>query len=329
MSYKEEALDFLGITKWHELGYKGQGIKFISDEQVTEKKHPDVIAPSGYSTKNNHGDDVMNHIKLVAPEGTYISYPFTGTFDGKTYDSKTAEYIKRNKIHIFTTSCTGSYPVGGKQKAIQDCIKAGCIFFGCAGNENNNGIREEIKYEGFYAIGGVMPEYKNNSYDWKEIKKTRSSSVGEELDFVSIAEILGISGTSFCSPIFAGMIGLAQQFFIEKAERQLTREEMELFIKDNLIDVEAEGFDKRTGYGLFVLPEPNTIDIKKYVSEYEDVPFVRMQINNNQIEINGKTYKYDFAPFIKNGRTYVPIRFLEDLGYKVSWIEESQEIILD
>lgn len=27
MSYKEEALYFLGITRWNELGYTGKGIK--------------------------------------------------------------------------------------------------------------------------------------------------------------------------------------------------------------------------------------------------------------------------------------------------------------
>ena len=40
------------------------------------------------------------------------------------------------------------------------------------------------------------------------------------------------------------------------------------FIDDNLIDVEAEGFDIRTGHGLFRLPKPETIEIARYVEEY-------------------------------------------------------------
>lgn len=329
MGYKEEALEFLGIKRWHELGYKGKGIKFMSDERVTESKHPDVNAPSGYSDKNSHGNDVMNHIKLVAPEGEFISYPLAGVFTGETYTSKCTDYIIENKVHVFTTSETGSYPNKAKQNAIQDCIKAGCIFFGCAGNEDDDGIRDEIKYEGFYAIGGVKPTYKNNKYAWEDIKKTRTSSYGEELDFVTLAEILGCAGTSFCSPIFAGMVGLAQQFFEEETGRRLTREEMELFIKDNCFDVEQEGFDIRTGYGIFILPEPSTINIKRYVAEYKEIPLAEMQIGNNTIKINGKPHVYDFAPRIIDDRTHVPIRFLEDLGYKITWIEETQEIILD
>lgn len=328
MGYKEEALEFLGITRWHELGYRGQGIKFMSDESVTEKRHPDVVAPNGYATKNSHGDDVMSHIKLVAPEGEFISYPFAGTFSGNTYKSNTAEYIKKNKVHIFTTSCTGSYPNSGKQKAIQDCIKAGCIFFGCAGNEDDNGIREEIKYEGFYAIGGVKPVYENDSYNWNKLKKTSSSSVGPELDFVGIAEIIGPSGTSFVSPIVAGMTGLVQEFFIKNAGRQLTRPEMELFIKDNCLDLGEEGFDKKTGYGLFILPNPDEINIKRYVSEYKETPLAELQINNKTYLINGKAKEYDVAPFIKDNRTFVPVRFLEDIGLSVEWIESEQKVII-
>jgi subtilisin family serine protease len=300
----------------------------MSDERVTEKKHSDVIAPNGYATKNSHGDDVMSHIKLVAPEGEFISYPFAGTFSGDTYKSNAAEYIKGNKIHIFTTSETGSYPSDGKQKAIQDCIEAGCLFFGCAGNENTSGIRAEIKYEGFWAIGGVKPVYENGEYNWSKINKTRTSSVGEELDFVGLAEIIGPSGTSFVSPIVAGMVGLVQQFFIKNAGRRLTKPEMFLFIKDNCLDVEAEGFDIRTGYGLFILPEPSTINIKRYVAEYKEISLAELQINNKIYLINGQPKEYDVAPFIKDNRTYVPVRFLEDIGLHVEWIKEEQKVII-
>ena len=48
MGYKEEALDFLGITQWHNKGYKGKGIKIVSDELVIAKGNEDIIAPKGY-----------------------------------------------------------------------------------------------------------------------------------------------------------------------------------------------------------------------------------------------------------------------------------------
>lgn len=33
MSYKEDALTFLGITRWHELGYTGKGDKDKLEQQ--------------------------------------------------------------------------------------------------------------------------------------------------------------------------------------------------------------------------------------------------------------------------------------------------------
>ena len=82
-----------------------------------------------------------------------------------------------------------------------------------------------------------------------------------------LAEILGVSGTSHCAPVFAGMVGLVQQFFLENAGRVLKPIEMERFVADNLLDVDIEGFDIRTGHGLFRLPKPETIKISDYVTD--------------------------------------------------------------
>ena len=60
---------------------------------------------------------------------------------------------------------------------------------------------------------------------------------------------------------------LVQQFFLEKAGRVLKPIEMNSFITDNLLDVEKEGFDIRTGHGLFRLPKPETIKISDYAKD--------------------------------------------------------------
>lgn len=273
MGYKEEALEFLGITEWHRQGYTGKGMKILSDEKVCEKVHPDVISPAGFKSKRGHGDDVMSHIKLVAPEATFIAYPFTGQF-GDSYKCNCAEYIKNEGVHVFTTSCLGSYPNKGKQKAIQDCVDAGCIFFAAAGNESEKGVLGEARYEGYLAIGGVKPRYKNGTYDWNDLYKVSYSSVGEELDEVTIAEVLGASGTSFCAPLRAAMCADVQQFFLEKAGRVLKPIEMNRLVADNLLDVDIEGFDINTGYGIFRLPNLDNIYIQRYVPEYSKPTYI-------------------------------------------------------
>ena len=45
----EKEFDFLGITRFHELGYKGQGIKVASHEEIIKGVFDDVFVkdPSG------------------------------------------------------------------------------------------------------------------------------------------------------------------------------------------------------------------------------------------------------------------------------------------
>ena len=71
------------------------------------------------------------------------------------------------------------------------------------------------------------------------------------------------------NPQFTGMCGLVQDFFISNTGRALKRDELIKFVDDNLMDLEEEGHDKKTGKGLFILPEPSSIDIGKYVPEYK------------------------------------------------------------
>lgn len=49
--------------------------------------------------------------------------------------------------------------------------------------------------------------------------------------------------------------------------------------------------------------------------------------NKIKLEVNGQIINPDVEPFIENGRTLVPIRFIsEALGYNVSWNEEKREV---
>lgn len=64
----------------------------------------------------------------------------------------------------------------------------------------------------------------------------------------------------------------------------------------------------------------------------EELPQVQnkviFKINSNSIEIDGESYQVDAAPFIQNGRTLVPIKYLsESLGANVSWVND--EAILE
>lgn len=68
---------------------------------------------------------------------------------------------------------------------------------------------------------------------------------------------------------------------------------------------------------------------KKTIAMIKDSTTIVIQINNHIAYINGTQIEIDEVPFIKDGRTYVPVRFVaEALNYDVAWNPETQEVIL-
>ena len=56
---------------------------------------------------------------------------------------------------------------------------------------------------------------------------------------------------------------------------------------------------------------------------------IKLAISSNTLTVNGKTSQMDAAPVIRNGRTYLPVRYLaEALGYDISWDAATQTITL-
>lgn len=56
---------------------------------------------------------------------------------------------------------------------------------------------------------------------------------------------------------------------------------------------------------------------------------IELYIGSNTAYVDGGAVTLDSRPFIQNGRTYCPVRFIcESLGAKVEWIPDSKEIII-
>ena len=66
------------------------------------------------------------------------------------------------------------------------------------------------------------------------------------------------------------MICLLQCATLDKFKRKLTINVLLKLIIDYLIDLEEEGFDCKSGQGLFVLPKTWNIDYSKYLDEEEE-----------------------------------------------------------
>lgn len=228
----KEEFDYLGITKWHELGIKGQGITIASRE--------------GLATK--HGRCVYDILKQVCPEA----------------DIKLkCDFNKDDDFDVYTTSLFFSSD-RVKEKRSQQLIDKDRVLVCAAGNEGSETQTPLSRLEQWLSIGAV------HLSDGKiEIPKYSSAFYG--LDFMSFSNVSvqskknKIKGTSFSAPLFASMCALVQSYFLEKAGKKLTYNQMLQFVKVDCIDLNEKGYDNRSGYGLFVLPEPDKINISEYM----------------------------------------------------------------
>ncbi|MCX8095493.1 MAG: stalk domain-containing protein [Caldisericia bacterium] len=69
--------------------------------------------------------------------------------------------------------------------------------------------------------------------------------------------------------------------------------------------------------------------IKTLIIRYKARTIIRLQIGNLMAVLNDKTIILELAPFIENGRTLVPLRFIaESFGAKVNWEPKEQKITI-
>ena len=107
----KDEFDYLGITRWHDLGYKGQGITIASEENILENIFNDVEALKYGKIQSDsyiHGTNVIDFIRQVAPEARKITGEMNGTIkNGKIKSVFIEDYvaiddeIKTNATYIF------------------------------------------------------------------------------------------------------------------------------------------------------------------------------------------------------------------------------------
>ena len=288
MKLNEEAFDFLGIAKFHENGYTGKNITIASKESIIQGIFNDVECDDYFSTDTSksakHGTTVMDYIRQVVPDAKKIACDFSGITEKNVWKCEGMEKLLSNPPQVFTSS---SYNTSDSQehhmKKYRELRDKGCFLVHGAGNDGEDGVLNVVKNDVFKAVAA----YK--LYCGKP-KKESFSSVGEEVDFASLDNLRASwdnkrhTGTSFSAPVFAGMVALVQDFFIVQIGKQLDYENLLQFIKDNCIDLEETGIDNKSGFGLFILPDPNSINISKYTD-------VKGEENMSEENTNTNTYK--------------------------------------
>lgn len=166
----KEEFDFLGITRWHELGIKGQGITIASRERLS-----------------THGTKVFNVLKQVCPEA----------------DIKVkCDYEKEEDFDIYTTSQFWGRDKKTTERS-QELIDKNKILICAAGNEGTKSSTVLSKLEQWLSIGAC--ELSKTG----KVSIANYSSKFDGLDFMSFSHLevenekTRINGTSFSAPLFA------------------------------------------------------------------------------------------------------------------------------
>lgn len=264
----EKEFDFLGISKFHKSGYTGKNITIASKESIL-KVFNDVECSDYFtmpSTSAKHGTTVMDYIRQVLPDARKIACSSTSKTVNNIWICPDFEKLLKNPPQVYTGSAFNSSDAKEshmvKYKELRD---KGCFLSFGAGNEGEDGCLNIVKNDVFKAISAYR------LVDGKT-KREDFSSIGEEVDFASLDNLKATwdnkrhKGTSYSGPLFASMVGLVQDFFIAKTGKQLEYNKLLEFIEDNCIDLEEEGKDNKSGFGLFILPDPCSIDIPRYTN---------------------------------------------------------------
>ena len=245
-----EKFDFAGILSWHEAGYTGRGVTVATLERETSE----------------HGQMTADIIRQVAPGATILFRKVPGI--NAKYGKLTPNSVERMEefyhsliaegVHIVTMSKDGTSAenIADLEEGILHA--GGVTMVTSAGNEGRE-IRatEAAALDTWIAVGAA------NIIN-SQPKRARYSNTGANLDVMGFSELytaalVPFDGTSASAPFVAGMLALWFERFYEVNGRYPTHQESYEFCATNTVDMEDKGFDEKTGYGLFILPRPESI----------------------------------------------------------------------
>lgn len=273
------------IPEWHRQGYKGKNIKVANLEQGNcdaWNLKDRIVNPFDMKREgtNHHGDNVMDVILQVAPEckihmlnSAGYSTP-NGGFEGD-FMSQTLPYIEKNNIHLVNASLSGTNNQGLANEINKIKRATGTTFITGAGNESKFDAIGYSSENGWITIGASHLNSKGDIYI------ASYSSRGHSIDFTQFSSLyvnnqkypgdkLIVTGTSFSSPMMTGMFALVQDFFLSNTGKTLNQEQLYQFALDNVVDLGDLGKDNLYGHGIFVLPEPEDINVNKYIGRTEE-----------------------------------------------------------
>lgn len=256
---------YCGVTKWNEAGYLGKGVvvwdteKHKSSQEHGCKTHDRVLdaAPAAIvlnaSISSVYNNDEIKSFKVIyTPEcnNEYI----------EEYEPE--EFIKKFNVKIVTRSIGGDLFGEYNSDNVMDRFwqemqrKYNLIYFNSFGNEGNIN-QDKSDSMSIY----VQACHLNNK--GKPERDYYSSTGIAKHNFIDFRG--WDSGTSFSAPYLAGKTALLIERYGD-----LTQEQVIDYWKNHCEDLDNEGYDIRTGFGLPIFGDVNEDYFKNDNESQED-----------------------------------------------------------
>lgn len=232
-----------GISGYHEVGYKGQGVTIaVMDDRGHPRDADNIECPLG------HHDDIIKHssnvcgvLRRVVPDARIISLNYF------KYHQESIDYIIEHEEEIDIVNCSFHTP----SRDLERLNDLNIIVVCASGNEGSDSSCYPAKADWTISCSAVRE---------KTGKVTSYSNGGA--DYAAYTDIytyntkgmpLMFNGTSCSSPVLSGMIGLCMSRF-GKMSKRFTR----MLLNANCIDIPDTDKD---GVGIFRLPSLAMPDI--------------------------------------------------------------------
>lgn len=273
-----------GVEKFHAAGYFGSRVTAGTGEKVNTEVYSAggrIIPVLGDGT-SEHAVQTAAVFFQVAPEATLYSFSTNTSLTGgqKHWDffSDCLPVIDEKRIsNIFFSRVENNKETIKKHREVlkdRPWLKE----FWAAGNDGTEGYSKLLQIEDVIGVGAAEVLRSSKVIGGPRVYPAGYTSQTELVDFAApgnpgvniratsqsdSAQIL--AGTSFAAPWLCAMACLVDDFFLDRTGQALSRAAMVRFFKDHCQDIGKAGKDNQSGFGLVVLPEPEEIDIEKYV----------------------------------------------------------------
>ena len=273
-----------GVDRFHAAGYFGSRVMAGTGEKVNTEVYSAggrIIPVLGDGT-SEHAVQTAAVFFQVAPEATLDSFSTNTSLTGgqKHWDffSDCVPVIDGKRIsNVFFSRVENDKTAREKHAAVL-AERPWLKEFWAAGNDGTEGYSKLLQIEDVIGVGAAEVLRSSKVIGGPRVYPAGYTSQTELVDFAApgnpgvniratsqsdSAQIL--EGTSFAAPWLCAMACLVDDFFLDRTGQALSRAAMVRFFKDHCQDIGADGKDDRAGFGLVVLPEPEEIDIEKYV----------------------------------------------------------------